>query len=118
MDELYRRIEALCEQRGTNVTRMCKAINVPRSCLSDYKAGRVKSLSADKLARIAAYFGISIDSLLGSDHAAAQEDPLEQVSFALFGEHDVLDDELLGELRSYARFKLEERRRKQDGGAQ
>ena len=67
MDEIYKRIEDLCIHAGVNITSMCKEAGVPRSALSDYKAGRIKSLSADKLQKIAAYFGVSVDYLLGNE---------------------------------------------------
>ena len=53
MDEMYERIEQLCREAGVTVTTMCREAGVPRSALSDYKAGRIKSLAADKLAKIA-----------------------------------------------------------------
>lgn len=66
MDKIYNRIENLCAARGVNITSMCKAAGVPRSALSDYKAGRIKSLSADKLQKIASYLDVSIDEILGT----------------------------------------------------
>ena len=44
LDEMYKRIEQLCREAGVNVTTMCREAGVPRSALSDYKAGRIKSL--------------------------------------------------------------------------
>ena len=64
MEYLYDRIEALCASRGVNITQMCKDAGVPRSALSDFKAGRIKSISADKLAKISDYFRIPADFLL------------------------------------------------------
>ena len=55
LDEMYKRIEQLCREAGVNVTTMCREAGVPRSALSDYKAGRIKSLAADKLAKIAGF---------------------------------------------------------------
>ena len=190
MEYLYDRIEALCASRKVNITQMCKDAGVPRSALSDFKAGRIKSISADKLAKIADYFKISADFLLDrppfdcweminanrkgflsyvdisadtlkviwgidsqkpdetplsafilfvshtitSAHptedgdweielrpsyqkekspakAEAEEDPLSQVSFALFGTHDKIDEGILDDVRAYARFKLEQQRK-------
>lgn len=65
MQPLYERIHSLCKEKGTNITQMCKDAGVPRSALSDYKAGRIKSISTEKLLKIADYFGISLDELLG-----------------------------------------------------
>ena len=47
LDEMYKRIEQLCREAGVNVTTMCREAGVPRSALSDYKAGRIKSLAKD-----------------------------------------------------------------------
>ena len=77
MDEMYERIEQLCREAGVNVTTMCREAGVPRSALSDYKAGRIKSLAADKLAKIAGYFNVSVDHLLGKEEKpAAPKDEL------------------------------------------
>lgn len=66
MSEIYERIESLCKKAGINITTMCKETEVPRSALSDYKAGRTKSLSAATLSKIAVYFGVTVDYLLGN----------------------------------------------------
>ena len=62
---IYERIDALCKERGTNVTAMCKELSIARSSLSELSRGRSKTLSADKMSKIAKYFGVSVDYLLG-----------------------------------------------------
>ncbi len=64
---LYERIEALCSERNLNITQMCKLTGVPRSALSDYKTGRKKSISLQNIEKIADYFEISVDRLLGKE---------------------------------------------------
>ena len=61
---LYERIEALCKERGINVTEMCRQTEITRAKLSDLKMKRTRSLSAQTLAKIAGYFGVSVDYLL------------------------------------------------------
>ncbi len=56
---MYNRIEQLCKKNGTDVTKMCRELNIPRSSLSELKSGRAKSISADKVAKIANFFGVS-----------------------------------------------------------
>lgn len=68
MDILYKTIENLCQKKNVTVTTMCKESGVPRSALSDFKAGRIKSLSADKLQKIAKYFDVTVDYLLGKTY--------------------------------------------------
>ena len=62
---VYDLIEELCMKNGINVTTLCRECNIPRSSLTDYKKGRIKSLSTDTLCKIADYFEEDIDFLLG-----------------------------------------------------
>lgn len=66
MDNLYNRIESLCDDRGINITEMCRESGASRGSLTDLKMGRKKLLNADTLAKIANYFGVSVDYLLGN----------------------------------------------------
>lgn len=65
MCNLYENIERLCKENGTNITAMCKEIGVSRSALSEFKAGRTQTLSSRILQKIAEYFSVSTDYLLG-----------------------------------------------------
>lgn len=63
MSTMYEQIEFLCYQNGTNITNMCKKLNISRSVLSELRSGRTKELSVHNLRKIADYFHISVDSL-------------------------------------------------------
>lgn len=67
MSTMYERIDRLCKDNGTNVTAMCKELEIARSSLSELNSGRSKTLSAEKTAKIASYFGVSVDYLLGNE---------------------------------------------------
>ena len=62
---VYDLIEELCQKKKITVTALCRECNIPRSSLTDYKKGRVKSLSLNTLTKIADYFDVSVDYLLG-----------------------------------------------------
>ncbi len=66
MSELYSLIESLCKKHGTNITAMCKSAGVSRAPLTELKMGRTKTLSSSTLSKIASYFGVSVDYLLGN----------------------------------------------------
>lgn len=66
MASLYENILALCQQAGITGGKLCSELGFSRSTLSDLKAGRVVSLSSAKLQKIAEYFGVPVDSLLGT----------------------------------------------------
>lgn len=59
MSEMYNRIEKMCSNNYMDVTSLCRELNIPRSSLSELKSGRAKSISADKVSKIATFFHVS-----------------------------------------------------------
>ena len=100
MSDVYGRIEQLCSQKGINITLMCKECGIPRASLTDYKMGRKKSLSADTLAKIAAYFGVTVDYLYGGTSAVDEH----AIKVALFGGEGEVTDRMWEEVKRYAQF--------------
>lgn len=76
MSDLYKRIEELCKQNNTNITAMCKESGASRASLTDLKMGRKKRLSSDTLSKIANYFGVSVDYLIGNEQKENAPDEL------------------------------------------
>lgn len=101
MTPIYERIEELCKDKGITVTTLCSECKIPRASLSDYKTGRKKSLSADTLARIAEYFGVSVDYLYGGSSAKADD---ESLKVALFGGDGDVTDEMWDEVKRFAQY--------------
>jgi len=108
MSEMYKRINSLCKEKGTNVTAMCKALNVARSSLSELNRGRTKSLSYDYISKIANYFNVNPDYIAGKTEQ--KEKPAQNVQVR--DENDnivVLDKEtrdLIDSLRSKPEMKM------------
>lgn len=75
MSDLYSNIHALCEKEDVKDGTLCANIGIRRSFLSELKAGRTKSLSAEVLSKIAAYFNVSVDYLLTGEQ---KENPPQQ----------------------------------------
>lgn len=98
---IYDLIEELCMKKGINITKLCKDCNIPRSIMTDYKKGRIKSLSADTLCKIADYFDVSVGYLCGEEHVTLSD---EAVKAAIFGDDFKVSDELWRELCHYAEF--------------
>lgn len=63
---MFGRIQLLMLQRGMNKTEFSKAIGVSAGNMSDWSRGR-SSPSVDKLVKIADYFGVTLDYLVGRD---------------------------------------------------
>lgn len=65
MCKMYGIIKDLCTEKGIKPGKMCADLGISRGIIGDLKAGRTKQLSTDKVAKIAAYFNVSTDYLLG-----------------------------------------------------
>ncbi len=64
---MYKTIARLCKERNITIAAMCREIDLQQSVISDLKHGRAKMLSIGTAARIADYFGVTVDALLNSD---------------------------------------------------
>lgn len=112
----YDRFLELCDKKRVKPTNACIEAGLSRGLAAKWKSTGTEKPSADALEKLSSYFNMSIDEILKKEKAPAEaeaSDPLSQVSFALFGKHEELDDEILGELREYARFKLEQKKHKE-----
>lgn len=78
MSDLYSNIHALCEKQGIKDGTLCSNIGIRRSFLSELKAGRTKSLSAENLSKIANYFDVSVDCLLTGEQKENPPQPQNQ----------------------------------------
>lgn len=65
MSKMYNAIKCLCDEKGTNITQMCKEAEVSRGSLTDLKMGRITELSISSTRKIAEFFDVSVDYLLG-----------------------------------------------------
>lgn len=99
MNELYARLEALCVRKGVTVSAMCKASGVSRSVLTDLKMGRQNSLSAGNLQKLAGYFGVSVETLLGEP-----EITMDSFTYAMYQEGQALTEENKQKLLEMAKF--------------
>ena len=68
----YSRFENLLKLNNTTVYRVSKATGIPGSTFTDWKNGRSFPKS-DKLRKIADYFEVSLDLLLGTDSGKSSE---------------------------------------------
>ena len=65
MYDLYKTIEMLCQSKGISINKMCKLSGAAQGSVADLKGGRSKTLSAQNISKIAAFFDVSTDYLLG-----------------------------------------------------
>lgn len=75
---MYKVFETLLSTHGVSAYQVAKATGISTGSLSDWKKGR-SSPKADKLQKIADYFGVTVDYLLGNEQKekpAAKSDGL------------------------------------------
>lgn len=100
MSNMYNIIENLCKSNNITVTEMCRELKITRSSLSELKQGRAKSLSADKVIKIAKYFGVSAEYISGEQ---------DNIMVEAHNEPIYLDDEtrdIIDELRTRPEMKI------------
>lgn len=101
--KLYERIDELCRKHSVSVTTLCRDCSIARANLSDLKMGRLKSLSAVNLSKIASYFNVSINYLMGEDGESEER----MLKAALFGGDGIVTDEMWNEVKRYAQYVKE-----------
>ena len=99
MCKMYDRLKALCDEKGITGYKMCKDTGMQPSIMTDLKAGRKHTLSAKSMAKVAEYFGVTIEYLMsGSDRQkddlskSQSEDPVYHKVYKYSGSigHDML----------------------------
>lgn len=88
MDATYLRIKSLCDEHGIKLSVLAGEIGVRSSVFTELKMGRTKQLSAKTLRAIAAYFDISVDSLMPVE----QEETVDYMRDELFRKRRMLFD--------------------------
>ena len=63
--ESFQRVENLVKKKGTTLYAVAKELGLARSLFSDWKSGKSMP-KTDKLIKIANYFGVTVDYIIGS----------------------------------------------------
>ena len=104
----------LCNERGEHPTVVCQKIGVTSSAFSKWTDESVPRKAT--LMRIADYFGVSVDYLLGNvqmdlQHFAEKEkEPTVTVDPKLLSLIDSMSEEELADLERYAEFILSKKK--------
>ena len=109
MENLFARIESLCQKKGIRPGRLCDELGLSRGLMTDLKMGRKKTMNAETAQKIAGFFGVSVGYLLGQE----QSDVLDQVDVAFYGEFKELNEEEKETVRDMVRLMRERRAAKQ-----
>lgn len=69
---MYEIFEELCKQKGVTPYRVCKETGITTATISNWKAGRY-SPKADKMQKIADFFGVSLDYLMSREEKRGEK---------------------------------------------
>lgn len=111
----YDRFCELCKKNGLKPTNVVNELNLSSGNMTNWKSGRVPK--TDVLTRIAEYFNVSVDSLLGkedTEFSTEKEIADSDIKFALFGDvAEHIPDEKLQEVKKFAEFIKNEFKKEQ-----
>ena len=85
-------ISKLLAERGISASKMMSALGFSNGLFSQWKSRKQKP-SREKLDKIADYFGVSVDYLLGKEETAARPVSDDDIKFALYGTTDISEDD-------------------------
>lgn len=71
---MYEIFELLCQKNGVTPYRVCKETGLTTATISNWKAGRYVP-KADKMQKIADYFGVSIEYLMTGNEESKEKAP-------------------------------------------
>ena len=103
----FNRFKELCDERGISAYRACTDIGLNRSAVAKWKTGGKPNGST--AAKLADYFGVTTDYLLGQSEERMPIDKPREVSdedikFALFGGDGEITDAMYDEVKKFAAF--------------
>lgn len=109
----FDRYSALCKEKGKSPTGVAIELNVSRATVNYWKNGNVPK--QEILIKIADYFNVSVDYLLGNKEKGYTVTPSddEVLRFALWGgDSDIIDEEMLEDVKDFAKLLAEKKKRK------
>lgn len=91
MSALYESIKKLCDERGIKPGKMCAEIGISRGLISDLKSERTKSITSETAQKIADYFGVSVDRVLGTEQKEKPAHDVDELSELKKHAHNLID---------------------------
>ena len=109
----FDRLKELCDTKGVSPYKACTDVGLNRAAVAKWKGGsQPNGATAVKLAE---YFGVSVDYLLGKEKAPTpkgERDILDEVDVAFYGDYKELTEDDKETLRAMARVMRERRKNK------
>ena len=103
----FDRLKRLCDERGISAYKACTDIGLNRAAVAKWKNGSIPS--GTTAAKLADYFGVTTDYLLGKEDKKAptetgKRDILDEVDVAFYGDFKDLNDDEKETVRDMVRL--------------
>lgn len=104
----FDRLKALCDERRISAYKACTDVGLNRAAVAKWKNGSIPN--GQTLAKLADYFGVTTDYLLGEEKEKAPADAGKRsvsdddIKFALFGGDGEITDEMYDEVKRFAAY--------------
>lgn len=103
----FDRLKRLCDERGISAYKACTDIGLNRAAVAKWKNGSIPS--GTTAAKLADYFGVTTDYLLGKENKKAptdngERDILDEVDVAFYGDFKELSDDEKETIRDMVRL--------------
>lgn len=102
----FEQFVALCKSKGVSPNYAAREIGASSGSVTAWKQGTLPRSAT--LAKLADYFGVSTDQLLGNEKTPAKEGMCsvrdEEIKFALFGGSGEITDEMFEEVKRFAAY--------------
>lgn len=104
----FDRFRQLCDENGISIYKAATEIGLNRAAANKWKAGSIPN--GQTLTKLADYFGVTNDYLLGKDNEKAPTETGERsisdddIKFALFGGDGDITDAMYDEVRNFAAY--------------
>lgn len=110
------RVKAICKERKIPISKLESSLNFSNGYIGQLRKG---VFPADRLAKIASYLDVTTDYLLTGEEtkkAPTQEGERivsdDDIMFALWGDSDDVDEDDLDDVKRYAAFVRERKKKK------
>lgn len=104
-------VRSLLAKNNTSINKMAKDVGIGGGTFRTWETEN-RIPTGDILSRIASYFDVSTDYLLGNEAKNETTINDDDIKFALFSRHDGITDEMFDEVRNFAKFVAEREREK------
>lgn len=112
----YDRFVQICSERNISPSKAAVEAGLSKSTVTKWKTTPTAEPTGTALKKLSEYFGISISEFLGEEKTPTRLGERQisdnELKFALWGDCDDIDEDDLADVRSYAAFVRERKKRK------